>query len=78
MLRKTLIALAAVAALGTVALAPTSASAGGGKFGFKHHHHHHHGFGWGVGYPVYVGGPDCFFKKKFTPFGWKLVKVCVY
>ena len=76
MLRKTLIALAATAVLGAVALAPTSASAGG----FFKHHHHHHGFGWGpgFGYPVYVGGPDCFFKKKFTPFGWKLVKVCVY
>jgi hypothetical protein len=77
MLRNTLIALSAVAALGVTALAPTSASAG--AFGFKHHHHHpHFGWGWGVGYPAYVGGPDCFFKKKFTPFGWKLVKVCVY
>jgi hypothetical protein len=77
MLRKTLIAVAAVAALGTVALAPTSASAG--KFGFHHHHHHHghfHGFGWGFA-PSYVVS-NCYLTKKPTPFGWRVVKVCEY
>jgi hypothetical protein len=75
MLRKTLLAVSAIAALGAVALAPTSASAGGkffkghGKF-FVHKH-----VGWGV-YPGYGFGPSCFYEKKFTPFGWKIVKVC--
>jgi hypothetical protein len=76
MLRKTLIALAAVAALGTVALAPTSASAGGGKFGFGHHHHHI-GPGFGFGYPSYAVS-NCYWVKKLTPFGVRFVKVCEY
>jgi hypothetical protein len=80
MLRKTLVALSAVAVLGAVSLAPTTASAGGkffkggGKF-FVHKH-----VGWGV-YPAYgFGGfgPYCYVEKKFTPFGWKFVKVCSY
>ena len=74
MLRKTLIALTAVAALGSLALAPTSASAGGGKF-FKHGHFHH-GIGFYPGYPGYGFGPSCYYVEKFTPFGWKIVKVC--
>jgi hypothetical protein len=41
MIRKTLIAIAATAALATVAL-PSAASAK------KHHHHHRHHGGWGV------------------------------
>jgi hypothetical protein len=76
MLRKTVLALSAIAALGAVALAPTSASAGG-KF-FKHGKFFHHGH---VGvypgfYPGYAWGPSCYYEKKITPFGWKLVKVC--
>ena len=76
MLRKTLIALTAVAALGSIALAPTTASAGGGKFfkGGGNFFVHKH-VGWGV-YPAYGFGQQCFFEKKFTPFGWKIVKVC--
>jgi hypothetical protein len=76
MLRKTLLAVTAIAALGTVALAPTSASAGG-KF-FKHGFYVHKHVGWGVypAYPAYAWGPSCFYEKKFTPFGWKIVKVC--
>ena len=35
-------------------------------------------WGPGFGYPALLWRADCFFKKKFTPFGWKLVKVCVY
>jgi hypothetical protein len=74
MLRKTIIALAAVAALGSAALAPTEASAG-----WRHHHrHHHHGWGWRV-----FAGPryfpvNCYWVKKPTPFGVKLVRVCGY
>jgi len=71
MLRKTIIALAAVATLGGVALAPTTASAGW-RF------HHHHGWGWRV-----FAGPryfpaDCYWVKKRTPFGIRLVRVCGY
>jgi hypothetical protein len=76
MLRKTLIALSAVAALGAVTLAPTTAAAGGGKFfkgGGKFHFHKH--VGWGA-YPAYGFGHQCFFEKRITPFGWKVVKVC--
>jgi hypothetical protein len=71
MLRKTLLALTAVAALGSIALAPTSASAGGF---FKHKHI---GVGFYPGfYPGYAWGPSCYYVEKFTPFGVKIVKVC--
>src|SRR5689334_5573424 len=74
MIRKSMIALAAVASLGAVALAPTSASA----WGF---HHHHGGFGWGLGWgfgPTYVDvAPDCYYVKKSDRFGnVRLVRVC--
>jgi hypothetical protein len=72
MIRKSILALAATAALGAVALAPTSASAGG-----KFFHHHHFGAGFGF-YPSYSAPYDCFWEKKFTPFGVKFVKVCSY
>ena len=72
MLRKTILALAAIAALGAAALAPTSASAHGWKFGPR--------FGWGYGYgfgPTYFAPPmNCYWVKKFTPFGVQVVKVC--
>ena len=85
MLRKTLIALSAVAALGAAASVPTAASAkglnmdvqfGGGGFGYG-------GYGpyYGGGYyPDY--GPDCFFKKvkvwspEWNQFVWKTKQVC--
>ena len=80
MFRKLTIALAATAALGAAALAPTSASA------FPHHGHHgwHHGWhgGFGVGFygPSYVAGPDCYVVKRLveTPVGprWRRVPVC--
>jgi hypothetical protein len=73
MLRKTVLALSAIAALGAVALAPTSASAGG-KF-FKHKHIGV-GFGYPGFYPGYAWGPSCYYVEKFTPFGVKIVKVC--
>jgi len=73
MIRKSIIALAAIGSLGAVALAPTSASA----WGF----HHHHGFGWGLGWgigPSYVTvAPDCYYVKRFDRFGnVRLVRVC--
>ena len=70
MLRKTVLALSAIAALGAVALAPTSASAGG-----KFFHHGHVGVYPGF-YPGYAWGPSCYYVEKFTPFGVKIVKVC--
>ena len=87
MIRKSLIALAAIATLGAAALAPTAASAKGFKLGFKHHHHHFHGhhhhyghryFGR-VRYGVTVIGSDCYWTKKLTRWGTiRPVKVCVY
>ena len=73
MLRKTVLALAAIATLSAAALAPTAAAAGG-----KFWHKHHHGLGFGFGYPSYVSPVDCYWVKKFTPFGVKFVKVCSY
>ena len=59
MIRKSMLALAAIATLGTAALAPTSASA----WGFKHHHWGHgFGGGWGFYGARYVdvpAGPAC-------------------
>lgn len=72
MIRKSILALAAIATLGAAALAPTSASAGG-----KFFHKHHFGIGYGF-YPSYHAPYDCYWAKKFTPFGVKFVKVCSY
>jgi len=75
MLRKTLIALGAVAVLGGAALAPTSASAGWGH-GWGHHHG---GIGIGFGFaPTYTVMSNCYWVKKYTPFGVRFVKVCEY
>jgi hypothetical protein len=51
MIRKTILAIATVAVVGTAALAPTSALAWKGK-------HHHHG-GWGFGTVIVVADDDC-------------------
>ena len=80
MIRKSILALTAVAALGTVALAPTSASAWGFKGGWGHHGWGH-GFGYGVGFigaPTYVTlASDCYYVKKITRSGFvKVIKVC--
>jgi hypothetical protein len=63
MIRKTLFAVATVAAIGAAALIPTEASAGGGgKGGGKsggHHGHWGHGY-WGGGFgSIVVIGPSC-------------------
>jgi hypothetical protein len=74
MLRKTILALTACAALGAAALAPTSASAWGGHPGF--HGAWHRGWG-GPGIRVYAGpiygGPvygGCMVRRwVYTPYG---------
>jgi hypothetical protein len=63
MIRKTLFAVATVAAIGAAALIPIEASAGGGgKGGGKgggHHGHWGHGY-WGGGFgSIVVIGPSC-------------------
>ncbi len=75
MFHKIILAVAASAALGAAALAPTAASAhwhGG--------HGHWFGHGFGIYAPVYVGGSDCYFTKRLveTPYGlrWRRVEVC--
>ena len=72
MIRKSMLALAAIATLGAAALAPTSASA----WGFRHH-----GFGWGWGHGYYgasyVYAPDCYLVKRINRHGYvRLVRVC--
>jgi hypothetical protein len=67
MIRKTIFAVATVAAIGAAALIPTEASAGGGGkgggmgggMGGGHHGHHYHGY-WGGGFGgIVVIGPSC-------------------
>jgi hypothetical protein len=72
MIRKTLLGLTAIAALGAAALAPTSASA----WGFKHHHGWGHGFGfYGPGYVSYAS--DCYLVKKVYRSGAvRMIRVC--
>ncbi|MEJ0077276.1 MAG: hypothetical protein WDO17_17925 [Alphaproteobacteria bacterium] len=81
MIRKTILALAGVAALSAAALAPTSASAWGFKGGGWGHHGWGPGFGYGVGFvgaPTYVTlASDCYYVKKITRSGFvKVIKVC--
>lgn len=72
MIRKTVLGLAAVVALATAALAPTSASAG------------YYGYGYGYGYKPYYKPyygytyykPHCFTKKVWGHYGWRWIRVC--
>jgi hypothetical protein len=79
MIRKSILAVAAIATLGAAALAPTSASAWG-KGGWGHHGWGHGGFGfYGAGYGVsYVDVvPSCYYVKKINRFGEvRMIKVC--
>jgi hypothetical protein len=80
MIRKSILALAAIATIGAGALA-TSSAASAKPLGFKnwpHFHHHHFGHRhWGVRF-VDVG-PDCYWVKRINKFGVvRLVKVCSY
>jgi hypothetical protein len=76
MFRKLALTIAATAALGVAALAPTSASAhwhGG--------HHWGHGFGFGFYGPTYVAGPDCYLVRRQVQFAdgswhWRRFTVC--
>ena len=81
MLRKTLLALAATAAIGAAALTPTSASAFGWHHGWHGGWHHH--FGGGprlfVGGPAYYGYGGCYARRLVpTPWGprWRLINRC--
>jgi hypothetical protein len=76
MIRKTIFAVATVAAIGAAALIPTQASAGGGGKGpgmGGGHHGHHHGY-WGGGFGLVVIGPSCW---RWIP-GFGRVYVCAY
>ncbi|HEY4141694.1 MAG TPA: hypothetical protein VGM57_09790 [Pseudolabrys sp.] len=79
MFRKFILALSAAAALGAVALAPTSASAWGhGHGGWGHHWHGGYGFGY-YGGPSYVG--NCYLVRRHVQFSdgswhWRRFRVC--
>ncbi len=78
MIRKSMLALAALATLGAAALAPTSASAWGHK-GFGFGFGPGWGHGWGHGYygASYVYAPDCYLVKRVNRYGYvRLVRVC--
>jgi hypothetical protein len=91
MFRKTILAIAATAALGTAALIPTTASAqwhggshgswrGGGWHGPAHHWSGGPRFGIGFGAPYYAFAPRCYVVRRVvrTPWGprWRPVRVC--
>ena len=81
MIRKSILALAAIATLGAAALAPTSASAWGFKHGWGHHHGWGPGFGgfYGAGYGVRFVDvvPNCYYVKKINRYGEvRMIKVC--
>jgi len=65
MFRKFALAIAATAALGAAALAPTSASA---HWHGGHHWGYGHGFGIGFYGPTYVAAPDCYHVKRPVQF----------
>jgi hypothetical protein len=71
MFRKLSLAAAAAVALGTAALAPTSASA---WWHGSYHHHWHSGW-WGPG-PVHYYGADGCRRWVPTPWGPRLRWVC--
>ena len=79
MIRKSMLALTAIVALGAAALVPTSASAWGFKGGGWGHHGWGHGYGFYSGYGVsYVDVvPSCYYVKRVNRFGQlRLIKVC--
>jgi hypothetical protein len=77
MFRKLTLACAAAAAIGTVALAPTTASAWGLHWGHHHHHGHHHHWGHRHFHGLHVHAPvvSCF-RWVRTPYGWRRINVC--
>ncbi len=80
MFRKTVLAIAATAALGVAALAPTSASAQGWDSGWRHRSHGP-SFSFGFYGPRhYAYAPRCYTSRRWveTRWGWRLrnVRVC--
>jgi hypothetical protein len=80
MIRKFVLAAAAVAALGTASLA-TSSPAAAHFWGNGWHHHHHHGFHWRGGYRVYGAGYDSCLRRRrvvnrFGEVVLRVVNVC--
>jgi hypothetical protein len=77
MFRKLILVLAATAAIGATALAPTAASAKGWRW---HHFHHHWIAGFGFYGPGFIVGGNCYFVNRVvhTPFGKRIrtVEVC--
>ncbi len=69
MIRKLTIALAAIAAVGVTALAPTSAEAGPGWKGHGHHKHGHHRWHRGYGFygPAFLAGGYCYTVRRVVP-----------
>ena len=64
MIRKFLLAVAAVAALGTASLTASTPAAAG--FWHKGHHHHHHGFHWRHHYGHYHVGYDSCLRRRWV------------
>ena len=62
MIRKFILATAAVAALGAASLTASTPAAAWGKGG-GFHHHHHHGFGWRGGYGLYGVAYDSCYRR---------------
>jgi hypothetical protein len=63
MIRNTVLALTAVAVIGAAAISPAAATYG------------HYGV-VKVVKVIKVVEPYCYFKKKWTWYGWKLIKIC--
>ena len=81
MIRKFILATAAVAALSAASLAASTPAAAWGKGGF--HHHHHLGLGWYGGYRVYGVGYDSCYRRVWgvNRFGepvLRTINVCAY
>jgi hypothetical protein len=82
MIRKFVLATAAVVALGAASLTASTPAAAGGKGG-GFHHHHHHGFGWRGGYALYGVGYDSCYRNvwRMNRFGepvLRTINVCAY
>ena len=80
MLRTLTLTLAAVAAIGTASLAPTTTASAGWKGHHGHGHHHHFGHKRFYSGPVHYAGDYGCWRKRFidTPYGVivKRVNVC--
>lgn len=81
MIRKLALVIGATVALGTAALAPTSASAAPGWWHHGHHGHWHGSYGPRFGFygPRILVGSDCYYVKRVVPtaYGPRLRRVLV-